>query len=643
MFCKPGRTLCLLFALSACSHSPSSRIAPGVQRVAVLRFENLTPDASLDWMGRAASEAIGDEISAGRNLHAIPSAAIHQLDPLLGGRELAAPGVSAESTQARLAGATRLIYGEILEADGKFRLSAAEEDVATRKILRYYAGDGPDLLAAADKLARQISPEARAFSTRNEQALHDYAIALEEQPAEAARDYARAVAADPNFGAAYVKWSQVAQSQGDRASFEKILTEAKARGNQIPPLDRAYLRLESLNLQPDTKGSIEALSAIARLSPNDPGIRRALGDADLSVRRYADAIREYRAALRTVPENVELLNSLGYARMFAGDYEGAVQSIGEYRRLRPNEPNPLDSLGDVNYYFGRLGEAEKLYLEAQGKSGDAGDGGEFIKAAYARAMTGDVTGANEIFGRSRKGKSPQDAGAAFRTAAWQYFMGDRKAAVRSLSRLAGATPATAVKSAAEAQLALWELELGDRGAAHAHAARAVSIQASQFSALAQFLCEDEAPPRELQARAERVFPGPPNAAARKLATAYALLFTRDFTAAVPVWKEIAGAAGPADQSAPVLYAWALVASGRAQEAADLVSRNPLPRPNSVADFTFLVYPRILFLRAAVLEKRGKAAEAKRDYGLFLKLMGPSQSIFGEKERAAVERALSAIG
>ncbi|MDQ6664460.1 MAG: hypothetical protein M3Z23_08710, partial [Acidobacteriota bacterium] len=582
MFCKSWRTLGLLVLLSACSHTP-----PAVQRVAVLRFENLTPDASLDWMGRAASEAISDEISAGREIYAIPSAAIHHFDPLLGGSVLGAPGVSAENVQARLAGATRLVYGEILKADGNFRLSAAEEDVASRKIVGYYSSDGPDLLTAVDKLARQLSPEVRAFSTRNEQALRDYANALEAQPAEASRDYARAIAADPNFGAAYVKWFQVAQSQNDRASLEKILAEASARGNQIPSLDRAYLRLESLNLRPNTEASIEALSAIAQLNPNDPGIRRGLGDAELSMKRYPEAILEYRAALRTMPGNSELLNSVGYARMFAGDYEGAVQSIGEYRRLRDQEANPLDSLGDVNYYFGKFEEAEKLYLEAQAKLGSSGDGSEFIKAAYARALSGDVPGANQIFGRYRQAKNSQDAGAAFRSAAWQYFTGDRKAAVRSLIRLAGATPVIPVKSAAEAQLALWELELGDRAAAHAHAALAVATQASQFSALAQFLCEDEAAPPALQARAERVFPGPSNAAARKLATGYALLFARDFKDAAPIWKEIAGAAGPPDQSSAVIYAWALVASGRAQEAAGLVQRNPLPQPNSVADFAFL--------------------------------------------------------
>ncbi|MDQ6663081.1 MAG: hypothetical protein M3Z23_01655, partial [Acidobacteriota bacterium] len=92
-----------------------------------------------------------------------------------------------------------------------------------------------------------------------------------------------------------------------------------------------------------------------------------------------------------------------------------------------------------------------------------------------------------------------------------------------------------------------------------------------------------------------------------------------------------------DQSSAVIYAWALVASGRAQEAAGLVQRNPLPQPNSVADFAFLIYPRILFLRAAVLQKQGNSAGAKRGYGLFLNLMGPADNIFQEKQRAEAER------
>ncbi|MDQ6704666.1 MAG: tetratricopeptide repeat protein [Acidobacteriota bacterium] len=623
--------LCLSFLLIGCSRSA----APGVERIAVLRFENLTPDRSLDWMGRAASEIVADELSAGRDVYVLSSATLHRFDPMLGGaRPPAAAGISAEIGKALLAGATRLIYGQISLVTGKLRISASEEDVTTRKILRVVSAAGSsstDLLSAADRIARDLSPRVRPFSTRNVEALHEYSLALEAPPSEAGMHYERAVAADPNFGAAYVKWARMAIVQQSREGFDKILAQAKSRGNAIPEMERAQLAVDGVNLQADPKGSIDALSADARLNPNDPDILRALATVELGARRYTDAIRHYEDALRTLPSNAELLNQLGYAQMFAGDYPGAMKALGEYQRLRPNEPNPLDSLGDANFYFGNFGEAEKFYLQAHAKN--PGDVNDLLKAAHARLMTGDIAGANQIFAQYRKGRTAQDELAAFRTAEWQYLTGQRAEAVQNLSQLATVAKIPAIVSAAAAQAAIWQLQLGNRPRAREYAARAAAVQPSPLSALTSMLCEEAASVQDLRAPIDRTFPGVQNAAARRLALGYALLFARNFTEAAPVWNEIAKEAAPSDQAPQVLYGWTLAATGRIREAAPFLRWNPLPQPNSAADFTCLVYPRIFYLRALLLEKEGHKADAQREYNVFLKLLGSADDIFGEKKRA----------
>jgi len=71
-----------------------------VERVAVLRFENLTGDASLDWMGRALSTVLAYSISGDRRIYAIPLSALRSFNGLLGPRPAEAPGISAERTQA---------------------------------------------------------------------------------------------------------------------------------------------------------------------------------------------------------------------------------------------------------------------------------------------------------------------------------------------------------------------------------------------------------------------------------------------------------------------------------------------------------------------------------------------------------------
>ena len=102
--------------MAACSGQPAR---PAVERIAVLRFENLGEDSSVDWMGRAFPEIIAGELAGMADLYAIPSARLHSLDGALGPRAAAAPGISGERNLALAAGANRIGYGEYRVRNGK--------------------------------------------------------------------------------------------------------------------------------------------------------------------------------------------------------------------------------------------------------------------------------------------------------------------------------------------------------------------------------------------------------------------------------------------------------------------------------------------------------------------------------------------
>src|ERR1051325_9824924 len=93
--------------LAACGRAP----APPARRIAVLRFENLGGDVSLDWMGRAFSESLIAALAGTPRVHVFPFSALHGLDAAMGARPLDAPGISAERQQALEAGAGRIVYG----------------------------------------------------------------------------------------------------------------------------------------------------------------------------------------------------------------------------------------------------------------------------------------------------------------------------------------------------------------------------------------------------------------------------------------------------------------------------------------------------------------------------------------------------
>src|SRR5262245_13035426 len=97
----------LVCVLSSCAQKPA---APQ-KRTAILRFENLTGDPSLDWMGRAFAEILQAQLSGARRDYVLPGRSIHTSDRVLGRQMTAAPGISAERIQAVMASANRMIYG----------------------------------------------------------------------------------------------------------------------------------------------------------------------------------------------------------------------------------------------------------------------------------------------------------------------------------------------------------------------------------------------------------------------------------------------------------------------------------------------------------------------------------------------------
>ena len=96
-FRKAGRgptppILLFLLLLSGCSRQANQ---PQAQRIAVLRFENLSGDPSISWQGRALSEIISTELEGAGNLQVLSSSRLHAFDRVMGVRAIGSPGISS--------------------------------------------------------------------------------------------------------------------------------------------------------------------------------------------------------------------------------------------------------------------------------------------------------------------------------------------------------------------------------------------------------------------------------------------------------------------------------------------------------------------------------------------------------------------
>jgi hypothetical protein len=173
--------------------------------------------------------------------------------------------------------------------------------------------------------------------------------------------------------------------------------------------------------------------------------------------------------------------------------------------------------------------------------------------------------------------------------------------------------------------------LGDRDGAR----RTLRMLADSYGAVARvaaFLSQPSASAAEWSARAERALPAAGNV--RNLAVGYALLLNRDFHgAAASLTHAASGGSLTGDPAPGLAFAWALIESGRHQDAAPALRFNPIPQTTGPGPFAAFYFPRIFYLRAVLAERQGKPAEARSNYQLFLQLSGPDPLQWGEEQKA----------
>ncbi|HEY4363417.1 MAG TPA: hypothetical protein VGN17_20795 [Bryobacteraceae bacterium] len=343
-------------------------------------------------------------------------------------------------SDAYLQHATRLVHGYFEMRAGKLHFEVQVEDAVRHKMLQVVAADG-DLVAAMRTVATALAPGAGTFATNNDNAIAAWSKG----------DFAEAVKIDPNFGPAWVAWSEQLARSGNALEALATAQRGLAQEGLKSPSDRAQLQVLAAGLQNDPAARLAGLHRLAQLLPADPAIHRSVADAEMQARHFAQAAAAYKAAVEADPSDSAFLNLLGYAQAFAGDMDGARRSFEAYGRMPDQGINALDSLGEALFMNGKFQEAAQQFLEAHAKN-PAFLGGETLwKAAHARWLGGDLpaadTLAKDFFDQRAKMHDPL---LDWHRANWLYETGRRDEAVAVLTNAAPLPGDLAHK-----QLAVW--------------------------------------------------------------------------------------------------------------------------------------------------------------------------------------------
>jgi Tfp pilus assembly protein PilF len=387
--------------------------------VALLKFDNLTADPSLDWVAIAAPRILAAELTGGSRTLPLRVETVRD---------------------AYLENATRLVHGYFDRRAGKLHFEVVVEDPERDKMIATVAAEG-EPLAAMNSIARTVDSAARAFSTSNSAAASAWGRG----------DYEQAVALDPDFGEAWLAWTEKLAAAHDSAGAIETAKRALARSGLRSAIERAQIELALGSLQNDDTALRVALTKLARLAPADPSPQLDLAKLELAARHFAEAANAYRGAIQAGANSPTLENLLGYAEALGGDVGAARKTFEQYGREPGQAVNALDSLGEAFFINGKFNDAEQTFLEAYAKDPTFLNGLTLWKAAHARWLKGDLKGADGLMDKYWESRvKARDRLVAWRRANWLYATGRREEAVMLLMH----TPPEA-GDVARRQIAAW--------------------------------------------------------------------------------------------------------------------------------------------------------------------------------------------
>jgi eukaryotic-like serine/threonine-protein kinase len=349
--------------------------------VAVLYFNNLSQDQSLNWLNNGLTDMLTTNLAQVKGLDVLSTervmSAVQRASK--GGNSL---DPSQAQTVARDAGADAYITGALLKiGPTQLRLDVRAQDSATGKILFSDKLEGQDvqnIFSMIDRLTANLAatflpanqqpqqgPEIEQTSTSNVEAYRHYQLGLDYSRRfitnDAIRELEEAVRLDPQFALAYLQLQGEYYIIGDQRREAEVAAKVEQLQSHLPRYEQLSLRVLEANRSGDQEASLAARRALVSEFPRSTDDRAILSNALGYYGKGQEALDVLKQGLVLDPKSESLLNFQTYELAYAGDINGALASDDLYISVRPGDPNPYDTRGDALFYCNRDDDAVAAY------------------------------------------------------------------------------------------------------------------------------------------------------------------------------------------------------------------------------------------------------------------------------------------
>jgi eukaryotic-like serine/threonine-protein kinase len=352
--------------------------------VAVLYFNNLSQDPSLNWLDNGLTDMLTTNLAQVKGMNVIST------ERVLGAVQRATKdGKSLDPAQAqgvaRDAGADAYITGALLKiGPTQLRLDVRAQDTSTGQILFSDKLEGQDLqsifgmvdrltsnlasnfLPAADQ--PQKGPEIEQASTSNVEAYRHYQLGVDYSrrffETDAVREYDEAVRLDPQFALAYLRLGNEYNLLGDLKGAQDAMGKAQQLEAHLPRYEQLSLQVAKVNSTGDPEAEMAVRQQMVSEFPRSTMDRGLYAHQLGFYGKRPQDIDVLQQGLTLDPKNEDLLNFETYEYGKGGDINRALAADDLYISVRPGDPNPYDTRGDALFINGRDDDAIAAYKKA---------------------------------------------------------------------------------------------------------------------------------------------------------------------------------------------------------------------------------------------------------------------------------------
>lgn len=351
----------------------------GDRSLAVLPLANRTGVDSLDWLGPGLADMLTTNLAQFSELRVVSAQRLLDLMRQAGQRETDEIPDDLALQIASQSGARTLLRGSFIAVDDEIRLDVQLIDLEDGTVAAAERSRGSDVFALVDDVSAKLSGRLlgpaftpteltpvtqlatgslSAFRAYQEALLAERRFLLE----DARSQYRRAVELDSTFAIAWLRLGMQANTGAEAIAAFQNADRFKENASE-----RDRLMIEAMfaaNLQGNGPEAERILRQIIERYPEEKDARYQLGVFYDSTGRTEQGRRILEEAVALDPFFAPAINHLAYIAGRSGDSIAADTLSLRYLEIEPGQANPYDSRGEILEMIGRSDDARDAFRAA---------------------------------------------------------------------------------------------------------------------------------------------------------------------------------------------------------------------------------------------------------------------------------------